>query len=88
MRVFVCVCVCARARVRVRACVCARARVCVCVCVCRNPMEPLLVKIARDFNDATDLTNRLQTLYRVRNSHTHTRACAHRLTHRHTCVYV
>ena len=31
----------------------------------RNPMEPLLVRVARDFTDAHDLSERLRDLYRV-----------------------
>ena len=36
-------------------------------------MEPLLVKMARDFTDAKDLSDRLQDLYRVRHACTCTR---------------
>ena len=32
----------------------------------RNPLEPLLVKVACDFTDSADLTHRLQSIYRVR----------------------
>ena len=39
----------------------------------RNPLEPLLVKVACDFTDSADLTHRLQSIYRVR-------ACPDRVT--------
>ena len=32
----------------------------------RNPLEPLLVKLAREFSDSQDLSDRLQKLYQVR----------------------
>ncbi len=31
----------------------------------RNPMEPLLIKLARDFTDSQDLSDRLLKLYHV-----------------------
>ncbi len=31
----------------------------------RNPMEPLLIKLARDFTDSKDLSDRLSKLYKV-----------------------
>ena len=32
----------------------------------RNPLEPLLDKLARDFSDDQDLSDRLRKLYQVR----------------------
>ena len=32
----------------------------------RNPMEPLLIKLAREFTDSKDLSDRLSKLYKVR----------------------
>ena len=31
----------------------------------RNPLEPLLLKLGREFTDDQDLTERLQRLYKV-----------------------
>ena len=31
----------------------------------RNPMEPLLIKLAREFTDSQDLSDRLLKLYKV-----------------------
>ncbi len=31
----------------------------------RNPMEPLLIKLAREFTDSQDLSDRLMKLYKV-----------------------
>ena len=31
----------------------------------RNPMEPLLIKLAREFTDSHDLSDRLSKLYKV-----------------------
>ena len=31
----------------------------------RNPMEPLLIKLAREFTDSQDLSERLSKLYKV-----------------------
>jgi pantoate kinase len=33
----------------------------------RNPMEPLLIKLAREFTDSQDLSDRLLKLYKVAN---------------------
>jgi hypothetical protein len=32
----------------------------------RNPMEPLLIKLAREFTDSQDLSDRLLKIYKVR----------------------
>ncbi len=32
----------------------------------KNPLEPLLLKLAREFSDNQDLSDRLQCLYEVR----------------------
>ena len=32
----------------------------------RNPMEPLLIKLAREFTDSQDLSDRLMKLYKVK----------------------
>jgi hypothetical protein len=37
----------------------------------RNPMEPLLIKLARDFTDSQDLSERLLKLYKVRQKYHH-----------------
>ncbi len=31
----------------------------------RNPMEPLLIKLAREFTDSQDLSERISKLYKV-----------------------
>ena len=46
-------------------CLCARVRVRVMPPQMRNPLEPLLLKLAREFTDSEDLTDRLYTLYQV-----------------------
>jgi hypothetical protein len=42
-----------------------KARACVLDKLERNPMEPLLIKLAREFTDNQDLSDRLFKLYKV-----------------------
>ena len=42
-----------------------KARACVRDRLEHNPMEPLLIKLAREFTDSQDLSDRLLKLYKV-----------------------
>ena len=37
----------------------------------KNPLEPLLLKLAREFSDSQDLSDRLQDLYEASRRHPH-----------------